>query len=623
MESSPKIGWRGVLHEHPYAQPGDPFPQWEMWVFQTGAKTAFRVEAEPFTGEYPPAPLWLAGKTDRFLVAVPDRGHQRFRVLEAEAASGKTRIIIDEQAGDPAQKFINTSNGFLYLAKNGRDLFHISERDGWRHLYRYDVPSGSMANQVTKGPWVVRSVERIDEAAGRVYFWASGKNANEDPYNLHLYRVGFDGMGLTELTGGNGSHAVRFSPTGGFLVDTYSRPDLPPTHAVRRAHDGTLVCALETANISGLQKAGWQAPEVFCAKGRDKQTDIWGLVFRPRPFDPHKRYPVIENIYAGPQDSFVRKTFAARDAMQTLADLGFIVVQCDGMGTRNRSKAFHDVCWRNLKDAGLPDRIAWIRALAPKYPTCDTSRVGIYGTSAGGQNVGSALLFHGGFYKVGVASCGCHDNRIDKQWWNEQWMGYPVGPWYDDCSNITHANKLSGKLLLMVGELDTNVPPESTLRFANALIKADKDFDLLVLPGLNHTSGGTYGERRRRDYFVRHLLGGEPPDRNAPRPPAPVAKPILLTPHPPTETNAFAEGGGGGDTVVTFRNLTGETVQLFWLPGEDGRGRVPYGTIAPGKEHEQHTFAGHVWLVASANGHDLVLFAASARPGIAEIKAAP
>jgi dipeptidyl aminopeptidase/acylaminoacyl peptidase len=273
------------------------------------------------------------------------------------------------------------------------------------------------------------------------------------------------------------------------------------------------LCMLEEADMTEL-KASWQAPEVFVAKGRDGKTDIWGIICRPGDFDPAKKYPVIEQIYAGPQGAFVPKSFSSSRRFSSLTDLGFIVVQMDGMGTANRSKAFHDVCWKNLKDAGFPDRILWHKAAAAKDPYYDVTRVGIYGHSAGGQNAAGAVLFHPDFYKVAVASCGCHDNRMDKASWNEQWMGYPVGPHYSECSNIDNAHRLRGKLMLRVGELDTNVPPESTLRFADALIKANKDFDLVVIPGLGHAIG-TYGERRRQDFFVRHLLGVEPPNRNA------------------------------------------------------------------------------------------------------------
>ena len=251
------------------------------------------------------------------------------------------------------------------------------------------------------------------------------------------------------------------------------------------------------------------------AKARDGKTDIWGVIIRPTNFDSTRSYPVIENIYAGPQDSFVPKNFNAFSAMGALAELGFIVVQIDGMGTSNRSKAFHDVAWKNLGDAGFPDRILWHKAVAARYHYYDITRVGIYGTSAGGQSALGGLLFHPEFYKAGVSAAGCHDNRMDKIWWNEQWMGWPIGPEYAAASNVENAARLQGKLLLLVGELDTNVDPSSTLQVVHALIKANKSFDLLVIPGANHTNGGPYGERKRNDFFVHHLLGVEPPDRNA------------------------------------------------------------------------------------------------------------
>jgi dipeptidyl aminopeptidase/acylaminoacyl peptidase len=271
---------------------------------------------------------------------------------------------------------------------------------------------------------------------------------------------------------------------------------------------------LEEADLSQYKRSGVNPPEVFVAKGRDGKTDIWGIVSKPSDMDPTKKYPVLENIYAGPHDSFVPKNFTPYSEMQSLAELGFIVVMIDGMGTANRSKAFHDVCWKNIADAGFPDRILWIKALAQKYSFVDAERVGLYGTSAGGQSTLGALLFHPEFYKAGVSACGCHDNRVDKQWWNEQWMGYPVGKHYDEQSNVTNAAKLQGDLLLIVGEADTNVPPESTYRVVNALIKAQKSFEFLSVPGMGHSDGGVYGRMRKRDFFVKHLIGVEPPARN-------------------------------------------------------------------------------------------------------------
>jgi len=326
--------------------------------------------------------------------------------------------------------------------------------------------------------------------------------------------VNFDGSSLVWLTAGNGNHSIQYSPDRKFIIDTYSRVDLAPVNELRSVSDGKLVCRLEEADISMLKESGWTPPEVFVAKGRDGHTDVWGVIVRPRDFDSSKKYPVLEDIYAGPQGSFVPKTFSATPRYESLTKLGFIVVKMDGMGTANRSKAFHDVCWHNLKDAGFPDRILWINAAAAKYPSLDLTHIGIYGTSAGGQSAAGAVLFHPEFYKAAVANCGCHDNRMDKASWNEQWMGYPVGPHYAESSNIDNAGKLQGHLLLIVGELDDNVPPESTMRFADALIKAGKDFDLLVVPGGRHGAGGTYGQRRLQDFFVRHLLGQEPPNRN-------------------------------------------------------------------------------------------------------------
>jgi dipeptidyl aminopeptidase/acylaminoacyl peptidase len=291
--------------------------------------------------------------------------------------------------------------------------------------------------------------------------------------------------------------------------------DMPPVHVLRRVSDCRQVCKLEEADISELLATGWKAPEVFVAKGRDGKTDIWGIICRPRDFDPSKKYPVIEQIYAGPQGSYVPKSFGGVRRFASLTDLGFVVVQVDGMGTANRSKAFHDVCWKNLKDAGFPDRILWHKAIAAKYPWYDISRVGIYGTSAGGQNAAGAVLFHPEFYKAAVANSGCHDNRMDKASWNEQWMGYPVGPQYAESSNIEHAGLLQGHLMLVVGEMDENVPPESTFRFVDALIRAGKDFDLLVVPNGGHGAGGAYGQHRLQDFFQRHLQGIEPPNRNA------------------------------------------------------------------------------------------------------------
>ena len=422
------------------------------------------------------------------------------------------RIIVDEHS----KTFIDYSGKyFRYDLDQSGEIIWASERDGWNHLYLIDTKTGTVKNQITKGNWPVREVVKVDEKNRTVIFKASGQNPDEDPYFIHCCKINFDGSGLTDLTPEKMDHQVFFSSRYDYFTDTYSTVNTPPVTVLKSASDGTVIMKLEHADITGLKAKGWIAPEPFVAKGRDGNTDIWGNIYRPTTFDPAKKYPVIEYIYAGPQSSFVQKSFrATTTAFSGLAELGFIIVQLDGMGTSNRSKAFQNVCWKNLKDAGFPDRILWIKAAAEKYGYMDTTRVGLFGGSAGGQNALAGLLFHPGFYKAGSASCGCHDNRMDKMWWNEQWLGYPIGPQYAECSNVVHAANLQGKLLLIVGELDDNVDPASTMQVANALIEAKKDFELVVLPGMNHTLGGDYGEQKRRDFFVKNLLGLTPPEWN-------------------------------------------------------------------------------------------------------------
>jgi dipeptidyl aminopeptidase/acylaminoacyl peptidase len=515
IESSPRDGGRAKMRSRPYPLPGDKFTTYELTLFDVENKKMHRPAVDRIDFHSPSVRWHKDGH--RFTYQKIDRGHQRFRLIEVDTQTGKARNLIDETT----KTFLWTEHGVgivLHHLDKTEEIIYASERDGWRHLCLIDAVKGEVKNQITKGEYVVRRIDRIDEDRRQVWFYASGKVAGQDPYFLHYYRVNFDGSGLVALTEGNGTHRVQFSPDRKYLIDGYSRVDMAPVHELRRVSDGKLVCDLEKADISELKANGWETPEVFVAKGRDGKTDIWGLIHRPRNLDTAKKYPVLEYIYAGPHDSHVPKSFSPFRRFRSLTELGFIVVQIDGMGTANRSKAFHDVCWHNLKDAGFPDRILWHRAAAKKYTYYDVARVGIYGTSAGGQNSTAAMLFHSDFYRAAVSACGCHDNRMDKASWNEQWMGYPVGPHYADNSNITHAAKLRGKLLLIVGEVDVNVPPESTLRLVDALIKAGKDFDLLVVPGMGHSDGGAYGNRRLQDFFVRHLHGVEPPDRNAPRP---------------------------------------------------------------------------------------------------------
>jgi dipeptidyl aminopeptidase/acylaminoacyl peptidase len=509
MSSMPNT-FRGELRSRPYAQPGDEFTSYEMFVFPIDAKKTMKVNTEIYNFLGMPFLRWRKDDARYFTYEKADRGHQRFRIIEVDATTGNTRNVLEEKTNT----FIFEQRIFTQYLPETNEIVWSSEKDGYRHLYLVDGVKGEIKNAITSGAWVVREIDSVDAKKREIWFRASGMNPGEDPYNIHYYRISFDGKKLVKLTSANGNHIVTYSPDRKYFTDTYSRPDVAPVTELRRTADGKLVMELEKADISAFLATGVRLPEVFVAKARDGKTDIWGVVCRPRNFDSTKRYPIIENIYAGPQGSFAPKNFMPYGEMQSMAELGFIVVQCDGMGTYNRSKAFHDVCWKNLADAGFPDRILWMKALAEKYAYVDTTRVGVYGTSAGGQNAGGAVLFHPEFYDAAAASCGCHDNRIDKQWWNEQWMGYPVAKHYDEQSNITNAHKLQGNLLLIVGEADTNVPPESTYRFADALIKADKSFEFLAIPGMGHSDGGAYGRKKKRDFFVKSLLGVDPPVRN-------------------------------------------------------------------------------------------------------------
>ncbi|HEX3082989.1 MAG TPA: prolyl oligopeptidase family serine peptidase, partial [Pyrinomonadaceae bacterium] len=479
-------------------------------LFTIDTKQQIVVDNSLFANPYDMTNLVWRKDNRAFTFEYNQRGHQVYRVIEVDAANGKARPIIDETS---RTFFCYSGKKYRYDISDGNEMIWMSERDGWNHLYLMDK-DGHLRNQITKGQWVVRGVDKVDEPKRQIYFHASGMYVGKDPYFNYYYRINFDGTGLTPLTQGDANHTVVFSPDMKFYVDTFSRVDLPTVSQLRTVADGKLAMELEHADITELTQAGWRAPEVFTAKGRDGQTDIWGMIIRPTNFDPKKKYPVIEYIYAGPQDSFVPKSFSPYYAMQAQAELGFIVVQVDGMGTSNRSKVFHDVAWKNLGDAGFPDRILWHQAVAAKYPYYDISRVGVYGHSAGGQNALGALLFHPEFYKAAVSSAGCHDNRMDKIWWNEQWMGWPLGTEYSASSNVDNAYRLKGALLLSVGEMDPNVDPASTMQVVNALIKANKTFDLIVLPGAGHTPGGEYGERKRFDFFVHHLLGVEPPAWN-------------------------------------------------------------------------------------------------------------
>ena len=512
VESSPRDQLQPKLHQQEYAKPGDELPFKVPCIFHVETGQRCIPETSLFAHQYSLSYLRWDADSKSVTFEYNERGHKTYRVLELSAEDGKVRTLIEEKE----EKYVNYPLIYRNYLQDGKHILWTSERDNYNHLYLYDRTTGRPVRQITKGRWYVRGVQHVDEQNQWIYFSANGMNPKEDPYLIHYYRIGFDGKDLVKLTPDEGMHQAWFSSDYRYLVDVYSKVDTPPVAVLRDARTGRQVMPLEQADISRLEANGWRAPEVFSAKGRDGKTDIWGVIYRPTNFDPSRKYPVVEYIYSGPGGQHVPKSFSSYNWwMTSLAELGFIVVQVDGMSTSFRSKDFEEVCYKNLKDAGLPDHMAWLQEAARRYPYMDLNRVGIFGSSAGGQEAMSAVLFHPEFYKAAYSACGCHDNRMDKIWWNELWMGYPVDSLYIESSNVEQAHRLERPLMLVVGEMDDNVDPASTMQVVNALIKANKDFELVVVPGAGHTMGDNFGEHKRYDFFVRHLMGVEPPKWNA------------------------------------------------------------------------------------------------------------
>lgn len=508
IESSPKDQLQPKIQTRDYLKPGDSIPQKTPVIIDIDSGKKMVPSTELFENQFS---LWgfdWSQDSKTVLFDFNQRGHQAYRVLEMSADNGTVRTIINETS----KTFVNYNRYFKKELKNGKEIIWMSERDNWNHLYLYDRLTGKVKTQITKGEWYVREVLDVDETKKVITFSANGMLKNENPYFIRYYKIRFDGTGLICLTPEEGMHKAWFSEDKKYLVDVYSTVYNAPIAVLRSASNGKMIMPLEKADISELTKTGWKAPEPFVAKGRDGDTDIWGIVLRPTNFDPTKKYPVLEYIYAGPGSQYTPKSFFSFNRyLSSIAELGFIVIQLDGMGTSFRSKTFEEVCYKNLKDAGFPDRIAWTKALGEKYQYIDTTRIGIFGASAGGQEAMAAVLFHPEHYKAAYSSCGCHDNRMDKIWWNEQWMGYPVDSSYVASSNVANAHLLTRPLMLVVGEVDDNVDPASTAQVCNALIKANKDFEFVLLPGVGHTMGNEYGEHKRYDFFVKNLMGVMPP----------------------------------------------------------------------------------------------------------------
>ena len=455
---------------------------------------------------------------DSHLVFVStSRDHKREWVREADTATGDVREVV----GETTAKFYESGNGKInwhYLAKSNEILW-FSERDDWGNLYFYDFATGKLKNQVTHGPGNVTQVLHVDEGTKTVYFVGVGKEPGRDPYFQHFYSIHFDGTGQRLLTPENADHAIKVSPDGRYFVDTWSTPTEPQTTVVRSS-DGKTVMEVGKQDISKLLAYGWVAPTPITVKARDGKTELYGMMFKPTHFDPSKKYPIVNHVYPGPQTGSCgsREFMAAHGDSQALAELGFVVVCIDGMGTPWRSKTFHEAYFGNLGDNTIPDQVSGMKDLAAQYPFIDLDRVGIYGHSGGGNATAAAMFHYPAFFKVGIAESGNHDQRDYEDDWAEKWSGLeakqPDGTSnYDSQANQNAVKNLKGHLLLAHGTMDDNVPPSNTLLVVDALIKANKDFDLLLIPNVPHGYGpaSQYMTRRRWDYFVRYLAGDVPP----------------------------------------------------------------------------------------------------------------
>lgn len=452
---------------------------------------------------------WSDGTQLAFVSTSRDHKDEKFRI--ADPATGAVREVFEETVPTQFESGQGAINWRYLHASN--EIIWYSERDNWGHLYLYDAATGKLKNQITKGDWVVTRLLKVDEKNRLLYFMADGTEA-ENPYFSQLYKIGFDGKGLTLLTPGAGNHAITFSPSGDYFIDTYSKPDVPPV-TVMRGIDGNMVCEVEKTDVSRLAASGWHAPTSITLKANDGQTNIYGLMFTPTKLNPNKKYPIIDYIYPGPQGGSVGSwSFSAsRGDNQALAELGFIVVAIEGTSNPLRSKRFHDMSYGNMAENTLPDQVGGIRQLAKKYAYIDTGKVGIWGHSGGGFATAAAMFRYPDFFKVGISESGNHDNRNYEDDWGERYDGLAANSDYNAQANENYAKNLKGKLLLAHGLMDNNVPSSNTMLVVEALEKANKNFDLVVFPNSAHGYGAysLYMTRRRWDYFVHNLLGAEPP----------------------------------------------------------------------------------------------------------------
>ncbi|CAM0997340.1 Peptidase S9 [Rhodanobacter sp. Root179] len=460
---------------------------------------------------------WAAdGKTLAFVSTSRDHKHEWFRI--ADTATGKVRTVFEEKV----PTYYESGNGAVnwrYLPETHEAIW-FSERNNWGNLYLYDLNTGKLKRAITRGDGNVTEVLKLDAKTRTVWFRGVGRTAGVNPYYQQFFKVSLDDGKPVLLTPEAADHTVTLSPDGKAFVDAYSTPTTPPVTVLRSADDGRKLADVATADITRLKAIGWVPPIPFTVKGRDGKTDLYGMMFKPTHFDASKKYPIIDYIYPGPQTGSVRgRSFSsARADHQSVAELGFIVVAIDGMGTPWRSKAFHDAYFEHVEDNTLPDQVAGLKELGKKYPWIDLDRVGVWGHSGGGNATAGAMFHYPDFFKVGWAESGNHDNRNYEDDWAEKWQGLLVNDKdgktnYDAQANQSFAKDLKGHLMLVHGTMDDNVPPSNTLLVVDALIKANRNFDLLMIPNAHHGYGEAtpYATRRRWDYFVQYLAGNTPP----------------------------------------------------------------------------------------------------------------
>lgn len=528
-----RIG-RPLLHSYRYPIPGDSIlPRFELFAFNVESGERVRLNTDPMDmvdvtccgplqDSVWKAVRWSPDSQEIFFTRM-DRGYQKVELLVAHTSTGEVRQVLQEQSLTWLELNVGSSTLPNWRpVSQGSQVIWFSQRDGWGHLYLYDVASGSLLNRITQGAWTVNDILHVDEAGaggGWVFFTATGREEGEDPYHRHLYRVRLDGSGLEHLTPEPADHEVKTSPSGSWIVDSYSTRTSEPL-TVLRTPDGRQVQVLEEADFSGLLATGWRWPQPFTVKARDGVTDIHGYLYLPADFDSTRSYPVVDYIYPGPQSGAIGFRQASVDPgghPHALAELGFVVFTVDAIGLPYRSRAFHQAGYGDLADNGLADHVTALTQLALRYSWMDLSRVGIFGHSGGGFSSTRAMLEYPEFYRVAVSRAGNHDNRSFGHYWGEKYHG-PLEPLteggdsYDRQANQELAHQLRGKLLLMYGTLDDRVHPNANLLLIDALVEANLDFDLVVLPNRNHGFGNEpYVIRRTWDHLVRHLLGSEPP----------------------------------------------------------------------------------------------------------------